>query len=178
MKRIAIALCAPLLLVTSAGSQDYPGCSVQSKGNAPFTSDAGTDYLSVSINGNPCYEAMLVVSIESESGKPLYQYDARFKPHVVMNAKNPELPEEAERLARRFHAQISYGRTSELPVWEAKHDYYESNHQELRVDKAYYDMLRQKDWITYTHKIHYAGWRVISFDRDKLKMVIVSEGPL
>ena len=177
--RIALIVSGFLLLAAvSAVGESYPGCLGGSQHNVPFTSEAATDILAVSIDGSPCYEATLEVSVTSEEGDQLYHYEARFKPHVVMHWENPELPEEANRLVRRFNNPISFSKANQLPKWLPKEDYYEANYQVLQVDRAYYDMLREQDWFVYTHLIHYEGWRVITYDRKKQKMVVISEGGL
>ena len=168
--------CLLLLAATLAIGDSYPSCSVASKRNVPFTSWAGTDMLEVSINGNPCYEATLVLTITSEEGHRLYRYEAPFKLHVAAHWEDPDLAEDAKRLIQRFNDHVSFSKSSELPKWSSVEDYYEANYQVLQVDRAYYEMLLQQDWFVYTHKIHYEGWRVITFDRLKQQMVVVSEG--
>lgn len=172
-------ICSLLILVANpATGEDYPGCSFSGSRNAPLTSEAGTDLLELTISGDPCYEAILVLSIATKEGNQLYRYEAPFKPHVDTHWEDPGLSEDAERLLRRFLDHTSFSKTSELPKWMPKDDYYETNYQELQVDRSYYEMLLTQDWYVYTHLVHYEGWRVIAFDRQDRKIVVVSEGGL
>ncbi|MEM7284234.1 MAG: hypothetical protein AAF438_21730, partial [Pseudomonadota bacterium] len=72
----------------------------------------------------------------------------------------------------------SLGITSELPPWLPNPDYYDSHYQVVQIDKEEYEMLRTKNWISYTHSVHYEGWRVVAFDPDNQRSIIVSEGTL
>ena len=119
-----------------------------------------------------------MVSISSAGGSRLYEYEARFKPHVAVHWEDSSLDGDAERLADRFLETESFGLTSDLPQWLPEADYYEANYQIIQISKEDYEELLLKDWITYTHKVHYEGWRVVTFDPEGRRSIIVSEGKL
>ena len=119
-----------------------------------------------------------MVSISSADGSRLYEYEARFKPHVAVHWEDSSLDGDAQRLAGRFLESESFGLTSDLPRWLPEADYYEANYQIIQISKEDYEELLRKDWITYTHKVHYEGWRVVTFDPENQRSIIVSEGTL
>ncbi len=162
----------------SACADEYPACDIAETAQVQFSSDDSADVLSVIISGKPCYEATLVITIASENGAIWYRYEERFKQHVVTRWDNPLLDEDAQRLADRLTNQESFGLTSDLPIWLPKEEYYEQNYQTLEIEQARYEGLRNAKWVTYSHPIHYEGWKVIAFDQDKQDVVEVSGGGL
>jgi hypothetical protein len=178
VKRILLIGFLSVFAAASVAGDDYPDCDVSRSMKIPFSSDYSTDVLSITITGSPCYEASLDVSITSESGDRLYHYAAPFKPHIAIQWDDPGLAADAERLVERFTDDISFDRTADLPVWLPENDYYEANYQVVQIDRTYYDELREKDWSVYTHLIHYEGWKVIAYDRERERTVVVSEGGL
>ncbi len=161
-----------------AASNDYPDCDISREFQVSIEEKGSKDQLLITIQGSPCYEASLIVSITSEDGDRLYEYIARFKPHTPTNWEDPNLGEDAKYIAERFADPISFGLTSELPVWMPEADYYEEHYQTIQVSREEYERLRQKSWITYTHLIHYEGWRVLAFDPENQRSIVVSEGTL
>lgn len=178
MKVLSLIVGLLALATSSANGDSPPDCDVSAVTLIPFSSDDATDRLSVAISGSPCYEASLVVSITTNDGRSVYRYEAPFKPHVATQWDYPGLAEVAQSLVNRFLDDISFSRTRDLPEWLPKDDYYEANYQEVQVDRAYYEELREQDWPVYTHLIHYEGWKVIAYDRNKGRTVVVSEGGL
>jgi hypothetical protein len=114
----------------------------------------------------------------SESGNVLYEYEAKFKPLVAVHWEDSSLDKDAERLADRFVDPESFGLTGELPKWLPEADYYEANYQILQISRERYEELLRKKWITYTHSVHYEGWRVVAFDPENQTSIVVSEGTL
>ncbi len=132
--------------------------------------------LSVSIEGKPCFEAMLVISIASENGAVWYRYEAPFKNHVVTHWEDPLINEDARRLAKQLTQPDLFRRTSALPEWLQGDEYPEMGYQEFQVDRARYEDLREANWITYDHPIHYEAVISIAFDQKKQEVVEVLEG--
>jgi hypothetical protein len=178
MKFLSLIVCFLAFATTLANGDGPPDCDVSAVTLIPFSSEDATDRLSVVISGSPCYEASLALSITTEDGYAVYSYEAPFEPHVATQWDYPGLAEVAQGLVNRFLDDISFSRTRDLPEWIPKDEYYEANYQELRVDRAYYDKLRENDWPVYTHLIHYEGWKVIAYDRNKGQTVVVSQGGL
>ena len=170
--------CFLVFAATPVIGDSPPDCDVSGDMKISFSSEDATDVLSITISESPCYEASLEVSIVSEDGDLLYHYEAPFKPHVATQWDDPGLATDAKRSVDRFMDDISFERTSDLPAWLPEDEYYEANYQVVQIDRAYYDKLRDNDWSVYTHKIHYEGWKVIAFDRQRERTVIVSEGGL
>ena len=179
LPRISLLIVTIFLLACepSAGG-DYPDCDVSRQLQVSFSGPSSVDQLAITIQGSPCYEASLEVFIASATGARLYEYEARFKPHVAVHWEDSSLDGDAERLADRFVDSESFGLTSDLPRWMPEADYYEANYQIIQISKDDYEELRRKDWITYTHSVHYEGWRVVAFDPENQRSLIVSEGTL
>ena len=177
--RISLLVVTTVLLACeSSVGDDYPDCDVLRRSQVSFAGPDSKDQLEITIQGRPCYEASLAVSIVSAEGSRLYEYEARFKPHVAVHWEDSSLDEGAERLADRFIEAESFGLTSDLPQWLPEMDYYEANYQIIQISKEHYEELLLKDWITYRHKVHYEGWRVVTFDPEDKRSIIVSEGTL
>ena len=162
---------------SSAGG-DYPDCDVSRLSQVSFEALDADDQLTIVIQGSPCYEASLMVSISSADGSRLYEYEARFKPHVASQWDDSDLDEDAERLADQLVDPESFGLTSDLPPWLPGSEYYEENHQNIKISKQEYEELRRRDWITFTHSVHFEGWRVVAFDQESRRSIVVSEGTL
>lgn len=179
MLRISLLLATAFLLACeSSAGDDYPDCNIARQSQVSFAGADSDDQLAITIQGSPCYDASLSVSIASATGTQLYEYEARFKPHVAVHWEDSSLDADAERLAGRFVDPESFGRTSDLPQWMPESDYYEANYQIIQISREDYEDLRHKDWITYTHSVHYEGWRVVAFDPENQRSIIVSEGTL
>jgi hypothetical protein len=112
-----------LLACESSAGGDYPDCDVTRQSQVSFAGIESEDQLAITIQGSPCYEASLVISIASATGTRLYEYEARFKPHVAVHWEDSSLDEDAERLAERFIETESFGVTSDLPQWLPEADY-------------------------------------------------------
>ena len=162
----------------SSAGDDYPDCDVSRQSLVSFAGPDSKDQLAVTIQGSPCYEASLTISIASATGTRLYEYEASFKPHTAVHWEEPGLDGVAERLADRLVDPESFSLTSGLPQWLPEADYYEANYQVIQISKEQYEELRTKDWVTYTHSVHYEGWRVVAFDPENQRSIIVSEGTL
>ena len=130
------------------------------------------------IRGTPCYNASLAVFITSSKGTRLYKYEAEFKPHVAAHWQDPSLDRNAKELADRFVDPTSFSLGSSLPEWMPESDYYEANAQVIRVGRDEYEKIRIRDWITYTHPLHYEGWRIVAFDPENERAIVVAEGIL
>lgn len=161
--------------VSGSGS---PDCDITRESAVSVAGQDSKDRLIVSIKGSPCYEASLAVSVISEGGGQLYEYVARFKQHTSSHWEDPSLDEDARYVVERFVDPNAFGLTSELPLWMPEADYYEQHYQSIQISREDYDELRQKAWVTYTHPIHYEGWRVVAFDRENQRSIVVSEGTL
>jgi hypothetical protein len=167
-----------LVACDSSIGSEYPDCSVTRESQVSFTGLDSNDRLSLTIKGSPCYEASLSVSITSDTGKVLYEYKSKFKPLVAAQWDDSDLDEDAEILADRFVDPAAFGLTNELPEWLPESDYYEANYQKIQISREDYEQLRLKRWVTYTHPIHYEGWRVVAFDPENQHSIVVSEGTL
>jgi hypothetical protein len=174
-----LAITLFLLGTSLAYGDKHPDCEVTKESQISFSSKDAADRLSMAISGSPCYEASLDISITANDGRLLYHYEAPLAKHLVAPWDDPGLlAEEVEWFASRILSQESIGRTSDLPVWLPKDEYYEANYQVIQVDRDYYEELREYDWIVYTHHIYYEGWRVIAYDQQQARTVVVSEGGL
>ncbi len=165
---------APLI----SPAAEYPSCNVQKDVRVAYSEKQPTDTLSVRIKGWPCYKATLNIRITGKSGKVLYAYQEPFKSHVATQWDDNTLDEDAKALADRITHVDSFKSTKQLPEWKPADAYYEDYYQELKVEKACYEGLRKQKWRTYTHPIHYEGWKVIVFDQEKKQTVEVSSGGL
>ena len=166
------------LALSPAFGDEYPSCAITAESQVAFSSEDASDRLTITISGTPCWKARLDISITAEDGRRLYHYHKLFKRHVPVQWDDPGLAKAAERLARRLIEQDSFGRTNELPIWSPNDEYYEANYQVVVLDRNYYNDLREMDWITFTHLIHYEGWRVVAFDQKLQRAVPVSAGTL
>ena len=175
----------PLLVITLfvlgtglAHGDDYPDCEVTKESQISFSSEDAADRLSITISGSPCFESSLDISITANDGRLLYHYEAPFAKHLVAPWEDPAiLAEEVEWFANRVLGQESVGHTSDLPVWLPEDEYFDANYQVIQVDRDYYEEIREYDWIVYTHNIHYDGWRVIAYDQQQARTVVVSAAP-
>lgn len=167
-----------ILFPTLAIASQYPDCNIKTSSSANFSNDDKKDIITVTINGSPCYEGELSLSITNPDGKIIYNYTARFKLHTAVPWEDYKLDEVAKEVAAAMTKEAHFQSSKELPVWQPNDEYYEVNYQEIEVPKEYYNKLRQANWITFSHLTHYEGWRVIVYDRIEHKVVIVSNGGL
>lgn len=157
---------------------DYPDCTIMKEIHAVFSNDKVEDILSVNIKGQPCYEAELLIQIRNIHRKILYKYTSRFKPHSAIPWDDPTLDKDANKFAEQVTRHDNFSSTKALPPWMPEDEYYEEFYQKIVVSKSYYEKLRKKNWVTFTHMNHYEGWQVIVFDREQQKAVLVSKGGL
>ena len=176
MKTSILTTAILILELIPAYGSDYPNCDISRETQVSFSNPDATDRLSITISGKPCYEASLTILITAQGGRQLYRYEAPFKLHVAIQWDDPGLDKDAERLANRLFDDYWFGLTSELPAWLAEEEYSEANYQIVQIGRDYYEALRESHWATYSHPIHYEGWRVITFDPGKNEAVVVSEG--
>jgi hypothetical protein len=144
--RISLLIVTTFLFAceSSAGG-DHPDCDISRQSQVSFAGPDSEDQLVITIQGSPCYEASLAVSIESATGTRLYEYEARFKPHVAVHWEDSSLNEDAERLADRFIEPESFSLTSDLPRWLPEADYYEAHYQIIQISREDYEALLLKD---------------------------------
>jgi hypothetical protein len=163
------------VLVTA---NELPSCNIEKSSAMVFSNEIEMDTLSVKIKGTPCHKAELELKIINKTGDLVYKYKAPFKPYIAVQWDDPKLNVDADKLAESIFEGYHFGSTDKLPLWMPKPDYYDANYQELKVSKEYYLSLTSKSWSTFSHKDHYEGWKIITYNRDKHEAVLISAGGL
>lgn len=165
-----------LLVVSPAFAGGLPNCSIHKESNIAFSSDDQLDVLLVSIEGAPCAKANLTIAIKNSNDDVIYSYQAPFKRHVAVHGNDSYLDRDALAFVDEVFAERQFSDTSQLPRWESKLEYWETNYQEIKISKSYYESLRNLNFPTFSHIIHYEGWRVLTYDTKRKEVIVVSEG--
>jgi hypothetical protein len=153
-------------------------CNETAKQTISFRTATSRDTVTVTIRGNPCHEALLSIQITSDTGKPLYSYEAPFKKHVATHWEDPGLPADAEKLAKRIAAQDEKKTTENLPPWLPEADYYEEYYDVIMVSQDQYEQLKKQKRPIFTHPTHYEQWKSVIYDPGTGKAQLLFEGGL
>lgn len=168
-------LAVTILPVPLQAASQYVSCEIVRSASVSFRDNQSDDILTVSISGQPCHEALLVIEITSRSGDKIYHYQTRFKPHVTIHRESPKLAE----AARRFVDDVfesGFSQSSQLPESFIPDNPNVEPIEFLEVQTDAYAKVRAVDRPTFTHGTQYRGWRTLAWDPDLKSVVIVVTG--
>lgn len=170
---VAVAMVAGGLAVAFAEAPG-PSCEVRKARGVSFRSAAARDVLEVTVGPGPCASARLSITIRSDGGRVLYDYEQGFEQHVVYTDQDP-LHLQAVPFVDRLIAD-GVERSDRLPPWQAP-DAYEAEHLAMiLIDRAAYEHLRQVPRPLFSHPTYHEGWRSVVWDAAQGKAVTVVEG--
>jgi hypothetical protein len=147
-------------------SKNFPPCHIKKQAKIAFSSLEPTNVLKLSVEGAPCYKAMLNIQIVGEKGNKIYSYLTNFKTHTPVSWEDPSLPSVAEALVNDIissaaeHSEVS----SELPPWLPQAEYQDNNFSTIQVSKEEYERIRREKHYLFTHLIHYEEWHTLIYD--------------
>jgi len=154
----------------------YPACHIAKTKSIDFRNYTEKDVLFVSIEGTPCYEAKLKITIKTRQGQTLYHYEAPFKPHIAVHWADLEVPKDPQDFIDRLFRE-GPKRSQDLPPFVSNKDFEDDHNSKLEVDPKLYEQIRRARRPIFWNLTHYEEWRYIGYD-DKTKkgIVIVSGG--
>jgi len=118
------------------------------------------------------------IDINSPEGKNLYNYRAKFKPHIAVHWEDPGLPEDARKLVDRIISDGFKQSTSNLPVYLAKEEFYEQYSNEIQINKDYYEKLRMSKRPIFPYLTQYEEWNYVVYDQKAGKGLVFMTGGL
>ena len=156
---------------------DYPSCDITKEKEVSFRSFQSKDTLSVSVVGNPCYEAILTLEVVTESKERIYKYESEFQLHTPVSWEDPELDQVAEELAERI-IQSAIGNTAELPISFKCELPSEScvSYEKNTIPLGQYKKIREDALPLLSHPTYYEGWASYIFDSEAMVVIKVYEG--
>lgn len=156
----------------------YPGCDIEKTTTLHFRSTTETDTLRIKISGEPCYEAILHISITTKDGKSLYQYQAPFKPHTAVHWEDIQVPKDPETFMTLVLKGGVFKRGRDLPALESKEQFYEKFYNDLPADKGRYESIRSSDKPIFWHPTHYERWNYVVYDEKQARGTVLMQGGL
>ncbi len=158
---------------------DAPGppCAVERSGPLAFRSAQPGDTLHVSVQGDPCWKALLRIRVVAPDGAELYRYEAPFKPHVATDWRDPRLDRAAESFADEVLANAGLvGSTAALPPWGDAQEYYAAHGNAIRVERLAYEALRADQRPILWHRTGRESWRSVVYDPQTHAARVILEG--
>lgn len=150
----------------------FADCNVSNEKSVIFSNSQTPDKFIVRISKDDCNSATQYIQIYTSNNELLYEHVSAlsdgFRENIFL--------ENAKYVTKLTFKDDFLSTTAKLPKWEPNEEYYEHHVQEIDVSKDYYEMLRTKDWPTFTHQSGYEGFLTIVYDRDKKKVVVVTSG--
>lgn len=165
------------LVIAAEGPKKYPACHVAKTEEIYFRSYREKDVLAASINGNPCYEAILNITIKTRGGRHLYLYEAPFKPHVAIHWEDLRVPKDPQDFLN-FLFKEGMKRRQDLPPFISDEDFAERYNNRLEVGQKSYERLRRAQKPMFWHLTHYEAWRYVVYDEKEQKGIVVASGGL
>ena len=160
---------------------DAPGppCDLERSGPVAFRNAEPGDTLRVSVQGDPCWKAVLRIRVVAPDGAEHYRYEAPFKPHVALDWRDPHLERAAAAFADEAVANAGLvGSTAALPPWGDAQEYYAAHGNAIRVERSAYEALRADRRPILWHRTGRESWRSVIYDpQTRAARVILEGGP-
>jgi guanyl-specific ribonuclease Sa len=172
-KTVTVATAAP-----QKAAAKYPGCNVEKTAYIHFRNTTETDVLRIKISGDPCYEAILHISITTKDGKNLYQYQAPYKPHTAIHWEDLEVPKDPEALIELVLKGGVFRRGKDLPAFTSKEQFYDDYYNELTTEQRNYEKLRSTQKPLFWHPTHYESWNYVVYDKKQGRGLVFMRGGL
>ncbi len=177
----AIAFTKPLRLRASALAAEnvrkYPACNITKTKNIHFRNYTETDVLFASIEGAPCHEAKLKITIKTRQGQIIYYYEAPFKPHIAVHWEDLEVPKDPQDFLDRLFRE-GLKRSQDLPPFVSEKDFEDNYNNQLKVDPNLYERIRLARRPIFRHLTHYEEWRYVGYDDKTTKGIVIAIGGL
>ena len=152
-------------------------CSIKKSTSAHFSSTKTKDKVIIFIRGDTCDEAKLTINIVSKQGDIIYQYIGDFTKHIAYKL-DKNATRDAEKFANQIISEGFKKRTSDLPNYLPKKDYYENYYNTILIDKVLYEKLQKVDKPMFYHLTFYESWQYIIYDEKKGESLVIISGGL
>ena len=177
----AIAFTKPLRLrapaLAAENVRKYPACNITKTKNIHFRNYTETDVLFASIEGAPCHEAKLKITIKTRQGQIIYYYEAPFKPHIAVHWEDLEVPKDPQDFLDRLFRE-GLKRSQDLPPFVSEKDFEDNYNNQLKVDPNLYERIRLARRPIFRHLTHYEEWRYVGYDDKTTKGIVIAIGGL
>ena len=178
---IAFVITKPLPLgapaLAAENVRKYPACNITKTKNIYFRNYTETDVLFASIEGAPCYEAKLKITIKTRQGQTIYHYEAPFKPHIAVHWEHLEVPKDPQNFLDRLFKE-GLKRSQDLPAFVSEKDFEDDYNNQLKVDPNLYEQIRRARRPIFWHLTQYEEWRYVSYDDKTTKGIVIASGGL
>ena len=171
--RVLLALLGAVAI--SASSSAEP-CSAAAEGKLPLSGEK-PDTISVSVSGETCSTATLVVRIASVSGSILYERSAPFSHFHSVSGDPPYIEEPSVSSAQRIVREIASSQVRKvadlLPYFEGEQD------DGITIRKfvlAKPEVLRLRQQPRFTLSTGWEAWSELAFDPESSRVIVVAEG--
>ncbi|UTA48536.1 hypothetical protein L1F30_03075 [Simiduia sp. 21SJ11W-1] len=168
---LACLVSAPLL------AQSPTACDVTRTAKVAFTGQQATDTLTVTVAGDPCREATVVLRINNKDGREVYLYEGLLLEHLPFVVHEPELEPLVGFFAEKVIRDGFIRRTNDLPPWAPVEQYYDSTNDIIVVSEQVYNGLRGMKKPIFWHAAGDATWVHVVYDgRSQYGRIIMRGG--
>jgi hypothetical protein len=148
-------------------ASDYPSCNVNvTTKHEIYPNEFAV--IQLSVQGAPCYDADMILKISS-ADKTIYEYKAKFKPHVAIHWEDlteQDVKSYAIRATKPFNIQSC----SELePLNNDVFDVY------ALVNAEQYQGYKQSNCKIFHHQIHYEASKTVILPKGLNKAILVNK---
>jgi len=162
----------------AADEKSLPACHIERSAPVTFSSPSNPDTLLVSVNGDPCYKGVAVISITSKGGEVVYRHVQPFKQLTATQWDDSALDKDAEAFVNYTITKGMQGLSSALPVWTDPKEFYEANYTSVKVSRERYEEIRKLRLPVFYHQTYYEGGRHLVYDQAQKKTIVIMEGGL
>ncbi|MBB3167199.1 hypothetical protein [Simiduia aestuariiviva] len=158
-------------------AQSPEGCDVTRTEQVAFTGKDAVDTLSVTVAGDPCRDATVVLRIVNKDGREVYLYEGVLVEHLPFIVHEPELIPLVSFFAEKVIRDGFIRRTNDLPPWAPVEQYYDSTNDIIIVSEAVYNGLRGMKKPIFWHAAGDATWVHVVYDnRSQYGRIIMRGG--
>ncbi len=154
-----------LLIASVAKAQEAPQpCDSSEERKIWFSNTDTKDTLTVSVKGDPCSDAKVVIKINDADGKELYNYSGAFILHMPYIIYEPELNKLVAFFVSKVSKEAAKRSTGDLPPYSNVEAFYDATNDFVVVPLEDYRSLRQQDVPILWHATGDSTWVHVVFN--------------
>lgn len=173
----ALIACLLYLFGPAAMAQEAPQpCDSSNQRKIWFSNTDTKDILTVSVKGNPCSDAKVVIRVSDADGKELYNYSGAFILHMPYIIYEPELNKLVEFFVNKVSKEAARRSTGDLPPYSNVEAFYDATNDFVVVPLENYRSLRQQDVPILWHATGDSTWVHVVFNPEVNHSQVIMRG--
>lgn len=178
LRRHLLLACLSLPLLSSAAWAQTAAepCEGQKERAIPFSNMEANDTLLVSVKGNPCSAAEVIIKVTNAAHETLYSYTGAFIEHMPFIIYEPELNTLVDIFIDRVITEATRRFTRDLPPYTNRDTYYEENNDFMLIPISQYNALRQHNQPILWHTTGDTTWVSIIYDTNTNTSKVIMRG--